>query len=146
MGNAASVGREMREALSKTLSDVMLSARNAVTNATPVDTTNAANGWVLSVGRPFTGQAGTREAPSTAAQDAGDERIRHYDVGKDGPIYLRNNVFYLQFLDQGHSQQAPAGFVAAALQTAVRLAPHGRKTAVRRMLKGMSKRAYLKGF
>ncbi len=146
MGNAASIGKEARAALSKVLSEVMLSARNAVTNATPVDTGNAANNWVLSVGRPFTGLSGSRESPSSAAQDAGDERIRDYDIGKDGPIYLRNNVLYLQFLDEGHSQQAPAGFVAAALQTAVRLAPRGRKQAVRRMLKGMSKHAFKKGF
>ncbi len=146
MGNAASIGRAIREDISKTLSNVMLLARVSVTNATPVDTTNAANNWILSVGSPHTGVDGSRQSPSHAAQDAGDEKIRNYDVGRDGKIFLTNWVFYLQFLIKGSSQQAPANFHATAFQEAARLAPHGRKTAVRKMLRNMAKKAYLKTY
>lgn len=33
--------------------------------------------------------------------------------------FVANNVAYIQRLDAGHSQQAPAGFVRAALAKAV---------------------------
>src|SRR3954471_3117190 len=120
MANARQIGKQLREDLSKICRDVMLTAADAVTNSTPVDTTHAANNWVLSTGRPYLGVDGSREAPSHAMQDAGIEKIQNYDVGRDGKIHLRNNVFYLEFLDRGHSQQASAGFVAAALQAGAR--------------------------
>lgn len=146
MGNAASIGKAIRADISATLSSVMLLAADNVTNSTPVDTTHAANNWVLSVGQPYMGVDGSREAPSHQAQDHGIELIKRYDVGRDGKIFLRNNVFYLEFLDRGHSQQAPAGFVAAALLGASRRAPRGRKQAARNMLRGMSKKAYIKNY
>lgn len=146
MGNAASIGREARAALSKMLRDVMLTAADAVTNSTPVDTTHAATNWILSVGRPFTGIDGSREAPSRVKQDEGIRAVQRYDVGRDGKIYLRNNVLYLEFLDRGWSQQAPPGFVAAAIMTALRRAPRGRKQSVQKMLRGIAKSAYRKNY
>lgn len=146
MGNAASIGKQLREELSKTLSDVMISAAERVTLATPVDTTNAANNWILTVGAPFGGVDGSRESPSHAMQDAGIDRIARYDVGQDGPIYLRNNVLYLQFLDRGWSSQAEAGFVARALNSAAAVAPRGRRASARKILKRMSKSAYVRGY
>jgi hypothetical protein len=145
MGNAASIGKELRADISKTLRDVMLLAADNVRNSTPVDTTHAANNWILTTGRPYGGIDGSRESPSHSAQDDGIADLMDYDVGRDGPIHLRNNVLYVQFLDQGHSQQADAGFVALAFQAATRRAPHGRKGSVRKMLRNMSKRAYAKG-
>lgn len=147
MGNSASIGRELREHLSKVMRESMLVAELNVTNSTPVDTTNAANNWVLSVGAPFEGVDGSRESPSNSAQQAGREQIRNYDIGRDGPrIYLRNNVFYLQFLDAGWSQQAEAGFVARALAGAAWRAPADRRPAVRRVLHNMARHAYLKTY
>lgn len=145
MGNAASVGRKIRESLSQTIREVMWLAADNVTNATPVDTTHAANNWILSVRAPCTTVDGSRERPSHALQDAGKQKLLNYDVGRDGPVFLRNNVLYLQYLDQGHSQQAPAGFVTIALMNAMRRAPYGRKEATRKMLKRMARAAYVKG-
>jgi len=146
MGNAAAVGRELREFLSNLMRDVMLLAADNVTNSTPVDTGHAASNWVLSTGSPYAGIDGSRAAVSTAAQEAGIERIQHYDIGRDGPIFLRNNVLYIQFLDQGWSQQAPPNYVALALQAAARRAPRGRKQSVRRVLRDMSRSAYVKTY
>lgn len=146
MASAAQIGKEIRAELSRVIRDSMLLAADNVTNATPVDTTHASTNWILSVGRPFMGIDGTREQPSSAAQEAGIARIETYDVGRDGPIYLRNNVLYVQFLDRGSSQQAPPGFVAAALLGASRRAPHGRKQSVKKMLRAMSRSAYLRTY
>ncbi len=146
MGGAAAIGRAIRADISKTVRDVMLLAADNVMNATPVDTTHAANNWVLSLGSPFTGVDGSRDAPSNSAQRAGIAAVQNYDVGRDGKVFLRNNVFYLQFLDEGWSQQAPPNFVAEAFAGGVRRAPRGKKTAARKMLRGMAAQAYKKGY
>lgn len=146
MGNAASVGRALRSELSKTIRDVMLLAADNVTNATPVDTTNAANNWILTLGRPFAGVDGSRENPSHEAQDAGIRRLQNYDVGRDGKIYLTNNVLYLEFLNRGWSQQADPGFIEIAIMAAIRRAPRGRKQAARRMLRGIARAASRRNF
>ena len=144
MGNAASIGREIRADISKTLRDVCLLAADNLANATPVDTGHASTNWILSTGSPYNGIAGSRESVSVAEQEQGIADLQDYDVVRDGPIYLRNNVLYLKYLDAGWSQQADAGFVGASFQAAARRAPRGRKTAVRKMLRSMSREAYRK--
>jgi hypothetical protein len=146
MGNAASIGRAIRADLSRTLRDVMLAAAEAVTAATPIDTTHAANNWVLSIGRPYMGVDGSHEAPSTTMQEAGIQAMQQYDIGRDGPkLYLRNNVFYIKFLDEGASDQAEPGFVSTAIRSASSAAPRGKKTQVAKMLRGMARHAYRRG-
>lgn len=144
MSKAAAIGRAIREDISKTIRDVILLAADNLANATPVDTAHASTNWIITLRRPYEGVAGSREAVDVLEQERGIKLIQDYDVGRDGPIYLRNNVEYLKFLDAGWSQQAEAGFVGACFQAAARRAPRGRKTAVRRMLRGMSKAAYRK--
>lgn len=147
MGAAAKIGRASRAHLSGILSRTMIRARQAVTDATPVDTEHARSNWILSLGRPFVGVDGSRDAVSYTAQLAGDDLVRGYDIGRDGPkIFLRNNVFYIQFLNKGHSQQADPNFIADALQAGAAAAPHGSKTAVRKLLRHMARVAYTKGF
>lgn len=141
----AKIGRAMREKLSQMLSDVMIAAADSVTRATPVDTGHAMSNWILSTGAPYAAVAGSRESVSFSEQAAGIAKVQRYDIGRDGKIYLRNNVHYLQYLDRGHSQQAPRGFVTIALQQGVRLAPHGSKGRVRTLLRAMAKQAYRKG-
>ncbi len=146
MKTSVQIGREIRAAISETLRNVMLLAAASVTDATPVDTGHAASNWVLSTGTAYAGVDGSRQSVSHAAQDEGIRRIQSYEVGRDGKIFLRNNVLYMQFLDKGWSPQAEAGFVGAALQSASRAAPHGRKGSAKKILKGMSKTAYHRGY
>lgn len=147
MANAAAIGRALRKSLSQAMSHTMLIARQSVTNATPVATEHAASNWVLSIGAPFDGVDGSRDAVSYSAQQEGDARVREYDIGRDGPrLFLRNNVFYLQFLDDGHSQQAPPGFVGMAISSAEFSAPESRKPAVATMLRNIATGAYHRGY
>jgi hypothetical protein len=141
VGDAASIGREIRAALSVTIRDVMLLVLANLKASTPVDTGHAASNWIVTFRTPFQGVDGSRAAVSTAQQDAGEDRLRRYDVGRDGAVVLRNNVPYVKYLDRGSSQQAPAGFVRMAIMAAMRRAPHGRRGAVRQMLRGMARTA-----
>lgn len=125
----AKIGREMRAALSRTLSDVMLAAADAVENASPVQTGHLRSNFVLTTGAPYSGVDGSPDQVSTTAQEAGKARIRAYDVGRDGRIHLTNNVEYLDYLP---------GFVTGALMTAVRAAPRGMRRRAAAALKAMS--------
>lgn len=146
MPGASKIGREIREHLSKVTRDVMEVATQNLINATPVATEHAMSNWVPSVGAPFTGIDGSPKAVSFAAQDAGIARLKTYDAGKDGPIYIRNNVLYLQYLDRGSSPQASAGWVSRALLGAVNRAPGQRRAAVSRVLRNMARSAFLRTY
>lgn len=145
MAGSAIIGRELRAAMSKTLRDVMLLAENNLENATPVDTGHASTNWILTTGQPHRGVVGSREAVDPVPQAAAVQKLQDYDIVRDGTIYLRNNVFYLHFLNQGWSQQAVANFVYLAMIAAARRAPGPRRAAVRRMLTKMSHAAYVSG-
>lgn len=142
MGNAAAIGREIRADMSRTLRDVMREATYALVAATPKDTTHASNNWILTVKRPYEGIAGSPEAPSTMVQAQSIANLETYDIVRDGPIYLRNNVEYVEFLDSGSSPQAEPGWVAEAMQSAARAAPTHRQAQVRTMMTNMARKAY----
>ena len=142
MGNAASIGRELRAHLSKTISDALRFATMALRDSTPVDTTNAANNWMITTGRAYEGVDGSRQDPSHAVQDALLARMADYDVGRDGKVFIRNNVLYVQYLDDGWSSQAPPGYVAIVFTNAAEGAPTERRAAVAKMLRSMASHAY----
>lgn len=57
---------------------------------------------------------------------AGSQTIREgqvvftrFDIARDDAVYLHNSVPYIRRLENGWSQQAPAGFVDRAVQAAV---------------------------
>lgn len=147
---ARKVGDAARAKLADALGVTMVMAIDRLANATPVDTQHCSTNWIGSVGAPFTGVAGSREAPSRREQLAGRARVRAYsaaDIKARRALYIRNNVFYLKFLDEdGTSQQAPAGFVRRALQgkggNVTRHIPKGSRAAARKMLSRISRTAY----
>lgn len=146
MGNRASIGREIRADLSRTIGSAMLHAAEAVTAETPVATTHARNNWIIAKGAPFSGVDGSREQPSTAAQEAGKASIAGYDVGKDGPIYLTNHVEYAPFLDDpGTSPQAEPGYVMRAFLAGAAVASIERRPAVARLLSNAAGSAFRSG-
>lgn len=96
----------------------------AVVLATPVDTGRARSNWQTSVGLPKTGiiepyapgsGLGTSESANAGGAIAqGKAAISSRKSGK--PIYIVNNLSYIEELNKGHSQQAAAGFVEKAVQ------------------------------
>lgn len=135
-GQVAKIGREMRAALSKTLSDVMLSAADAVEAASPIRTGHLVSNFILSTGSPHQGVVGSPENVDYSAQDAGRIKVLEYDVGRDGKIFMTNAVEYLKYLPP---------FVTQALMSAVSAAPHGMKTRARSALKAIAKASFRKG-
>lgn len=75
---------------------------------TPVDTGRARSNWHLDIGVPTVQlvEPGGDIAPSLST----------YTI--DQTIFISNNLPYIQRLNEGHSSQAPAGFVEDAVNNA----------------------------
>lgn len=84
---------------------------------TPVDTGWARANWIPRIGAPFSGVAGSRENVSAGDQGAGVASIIANRTNTN--VFISNNVPYILRLNEGSSQQAPRGFVQAAIKKAI---------------------------
>lgn len=90
---------------------------------TPVDLGWARANWVPTIGQPYdqdVGYANDSADVGAARRKQAEGRIalRGYKLTK-GPIFVSNNVPYILSLNEGSSQQAPAGFVQMAINAAI---------------------------
>jgi hypothetical protein len=119
-GQAAAIGREIRAHIEKAAKALVLQiARELRLNpgqgGTPVDTGHARANWIASVSAPS--ESVVAGAESSGYQQ-GVAQIAAY-VLEQGPLWLVNNVPYIRALNYGHSEQAPALFVEAAVDRAL---------------------------
>lgn len=93
---------------------------------TPRDTGWARSNWVPSIGTEARGMGNLLDpddgdvAEARRASQAGVALVASTYTLKQGKVFVSNNVPYIGRLNDGHSQQAPAGFVQAAIARAVR--------------------------
>lgn len=108
----------------RNLAQTVLVIDQALVTSTPVDTGRARSNWIVGAGpsteaidayvkgaKGSTGAANT-EAALKQAQD-------FLDSTSLSTIYISNNLSYIQFLNEGSSAQAPAGFIEAAVQAGI---------------------------
>lgn len=108
---------------------IKIIALDAVANLvedTPRKTGWARANWVPSIGTPARVNVDVKDPQPGQVQSRSGEReagvllvASSYKLAS-GPIYITNNVPYIRRLNDGHSQQAPAGFVQASILRAVR--------------------------
>jgi hypothetical protein len=98
---------------------LMLNITAYLIEDTPVDTGWARSNWVPSIGEAFADLDGSRKSVSGAAQQGGMLDVAAYDDLAVGDLFITNNVPYILSLNAGHSQQAPAGFVEAAIERGI---------------------------
>lgn len=110
MADLLRVLREVGEAAEHDMRKLILDVNADLVLKTPVDTGWAKANWVPSVGVPHETPAGSRGAVDQGARQRG---ILEIATGfKNGQIaYDTNNVPYINALADGHSSQAPAGWV-----------------------------------
>lgn len=85
---------------------------------TPVDTGWARANWAPNIGAPLAQTIGSRpKRGGSGIAPANPVGILGYSLGQ-GPIYITNNVPYIQQLNAGSSKQAPAGFIQTAIARA----------------------------
>jgi len=92
---------------------------------TPVDLGWARSQFVPRIGQPYRisltdiePSSGAAAAASSQAQSELTAIAASYSSSQ-GKIFISNNVPYIQALNDGHSPQAPPGYIPAAVQRAV---------------------------
>ena len=101
---SAAIRKQLERQVAKATTMLVLEIDANLRETTPVDTGNARAHWVPSVGA---------ESPLDD-HDAGVAAVLRYKLA-DGKAFISNHVPYISMLDLGHSRQAPAGFVEAAI-------------------------------
>ncbi len=89
---------------------------------TPVDVSTALSNWQVSLDKPapapidafFPGEHGTTQAQSAAEALAVGRRILQ-QKRPGQTVYISNVLRYIQYLNEGTSQQEPGGFVERAV-------------------------------
>lgn len=115
---------QLDEFIEDIMKDITLEATANFIQDTPVDTGWARANWVPNIGAEGEGTAGTREQAEagnvmTADQQQGIAAVATQYTIISGPIYITNNVPYINRLNEGSSNQAPAGFVQAGINRAI---------------------------
>jgi hypothetical protein len=119
------VAQNVEENVPLLIRKVALAIDQTLVLGTPVDTGRARANWQVTIGAPATGEAGfaitnTKTAVSganaaAATQFAITAAIKATSGFAGGVIYITNNLPYIIPLNEGHSKQAPAGFVQTAI-------------------------------
>ena len=91
---------------------VMAAVDREVVIATPVDTGRARASWLPGVDSPEFETLPPGQYPTPGPKE--------WEKAQTGRYYLTNNLPYIVPLNEGHSQQAPAGFVEEAVARGVR--------------------------
>lgn len=117
-GEAEAISRGLKKAAERVIKAITVNVAAELVERTPVDTGWARGNWVPSVGAPHEGTVGTPESPGTGAYETGLGQVAAYQL-ELGPTFVSNNVSYINRLNEGHSAQAPAGFVQVAIAKAV---------------------------
>lgn len=114
------VTKATEQALRKTTLDLV----GNLTAQTPVDTGTARRNWITTISQPSEqikegGSGSLASAQSETTQEAASA-LSTYNPLLDGPIWISNNLPYIGRLNDGSSQQAPAGFVDSEVSKAKR--------------------------
>lgn len=92
---------------------VALEALRRVVMKTPVDTGRARGSWQVAVSVRPTGEVDIYDKDGGATIAEGSREISQ--VGPYEPIFIANNLPYIERLESGHSKQAPNGMVATTI-------------------------------
>lgn len=106
------------------ISRLTLEITGELIEATPVDTGWARANWVPQIGSSFEETAGTKEEAELGQIDQGQQQQGISEVTSSYRlprlVYVTNNVPYINRLNEGSSEQAPAGFVQNSIEVGIR--------------------------
>ena len=113
--------RSLERLTGRVVTKITLDVTANLIEETPVDTGWARANWVPAIGAPvikdLTG-AERNVAAANGEQAAGQAKVLGYRLDR-GRVFISNNVPYIMRLNDGHSRQAPAGFVQRSIRKAV---------------------------
>ena len=111
------LARRTEQNVDRLVIDAALVIDQTVVLATPVDTGRARANWRASLRAPITEATEEVDPNGGATIQRNENVIRSRQRGQD--IYISNNVVYIRRLNEGHSAQAPAGFVESAINAGI---------------------------
>lgn len=115
---------DMDAFLGEIVKTIAYDLREELFNSTPKQTGWASNNWVPSVGTPNLNTLPPHKRPGVTNRDSSIIDTSEVEQGlvdletyntKKGNVYLTNNVDYIEVLNAGSSQQAPANFVGLSI-------------------------------
>ena len=113
LGNLKREGGDAIGVLPVIQKKIALQALSGVVNRTPVDTGRARGNWQTTVGQPALGQVdGTDKDGSPTIEDGLSALV---NLEPFDQVWITNNVPYIEALENGHSDQAPAGMLAVTV-------------------------------
>ena len=119
--------KALQEFAERKVKGLTLDLTTILLQTTPIDTGFARANWIPSIGVDNQNLAGTKAQADAGTLDRAPQQnglaevATSYTLGQ-GRVYVSNNVPYITRLNDGSSQQAPAGFVQDAILRAVALA------------------------
>jgi len=109
--------KEFEEGIAEKMKAITLEIHADLSENTPVDTGWAASNWLIGITVPIRTPLGSPENIDPSSAINAIAKLSKYTYGK-GDIFITNNVPYIQRLNDGHSDKAPAGFVEIAISKA----------------------------
>lgn len=116
VARSADARRAFERQVGDVIKAIVLSVDGELREATPVKTGHARANWVPSIGTPHVAESqgdGAHAAGVASILSASPERLAQRGAWES------NNVPYINRLNEGSSQQAPANFVQAAIRRGV---------------------------
>jgi len=101
----------------KGIRKVVLAIDNALVSSTPVDTGRARSNWLPNFNTPT--EETTKNTSPSVAKAAVAAKVAAFDIDKHASVHLTNNLPYIGKLNEGSSDQQPAGFVRRAVLAGV---------------------------
>ena len=92
---------------------ISLDILRSVVFKTPVDTGRARSNWFVGVGGPVVKATDSHDTIGTSTVNSGASQINK--ASGDESIFITNSLPYIGRLENGYSQQAPAGMVAVTM-------------------------------
>lgn len=114
-GIIKTISSDIENNASKSVRAVALAVDKHIVLATPVDTGRARANWQVGVNQEKTDIVESTDKSGMQSISKGSSDIAKAKSPND-VIYITNNLPYIQRLNEGHSSQAPAGFVDKAVQ------------------------------
>ncbi|WP_199556401.1 HK97 gp10 family phage protein [Sandaracinobacteroides hominis] len=105
--------RDLADLINRETRAIALGILARLVDMSPVDTGRFRGNWQVDIGRAPEDELDTTDKSGAATKAKGSATIA--GAAPFEPIYLVNNLPYAGALNDGHSRQAPAGFVEAAV-------------------------------
>lgn len=110
--------REVWSETRRVLNAVAIKVNQTLITSTPVDTGRARANWLVGLQNPVTSKKQESYDKEGLGTIASNNAVINSNKKAYTDIYISNNLEYIDALNNGHSAQAPAGFVEKAVQAA----------------------------